>query len=340
MIHCAKYPVKNGKKVQDFLKKENLFHEVYKTVKKNSDLYSPLQSPHTSPLFELCEKPESFFPEKYSSQTLKSHVESILTPNEQKVFKRAFDVIGTIAILEIEPEIRPKEKEIGDIILKTHPSIKSVFRKDGSHQGDFRIQPLVHVAGENTTITTHKENSVMIELDVSKVYFSPRLSNERLRIAKQVTPREHILHMFSGCAPFECVIGKLAQPLAQIGIELNPDGHTYGLKNIKKNKLSNITLHCGDAKDIVEQMSQTFDRIVLNLPKSAYQFLPQALSVSKKGTILHYYDFLHEDDFERAKTRVKDACDETEFTPKFLGIHTCGTQGVKTYRICVDILLQ
>jgi hypothetical protein len=42
------------------------------------------------------------------------------------------------------------------------------------------------MSGEKRTETTHKENGVNIKLDVEKCYFSPRLSQERLRIAKLV----------------------------------------------------------------------------------------------------------------------------------------------------------
>jgi len=87
-----------------------------------------------------------------------------------------------------------------------------------------------------------KENNIRLKLDIEKVYFSPRLSLERMRIAELVNTsksresknkksekKEDILVMFSGCAPYCCVIAKNAKTKVNsvIGIEINPEGHKY-----------------------------------------------------------------------------------------------------------------
>ena len=50
-----------------------------------------------------------------------------------------------------------------------------------------------------------------------------------------------------------------------------------------------------------------YDRIVMPLPKGAELFLDMAFLASKKGTIIHYYDFLHEDELDKAKQTVSVA---------------------------------
>ena len=49
----------------------------------------------------------------------------------------------------------------------------------------------------------------------------------------------------------------------------------------------------------------TFDMILMPLPKHAEDFLPEALEVSKKGTIILFYDFLHEEKFNEAMEKNK-----------------------------------
>ena len=46
------------------------------------------------------------------------------------------------------------------------------------------------MAGENKTVTTHVESGCIFSVDVSNCYFSPRLSHEHMRVARQVSDGE------------------------------------------------------------------------------------------------------------------------------------------------------
>jgi tRNA G37 N-methylase Trm5 len=122
-------------------------------------------------------------------------------------------------------------------------------------------------------------------------------------------------------------------------VEINPKGHEYGLINVKLNKLKNVELYCDDVHTFSATKKKKYDRIVMNLSKTAYEFLDDAVTLLKaKGTI-HYYDFLHESEFDLAKERVTNAAKKVGRIVKFNGIHTVGSQGIKTYRICVDCVV-
>jgi len=149
-------------------------------------------------------------------------LEKGLNEDEQKILKTAFDMVGDIAILEIDEGLRKKEKFIAESLLKSQKNIKTVLRKAGAHEGEFRVQKMRHLAGIKTKETMHKESNARLKLDVEKVYFSPRLSNERLRIAGQVKEGERILVMFSGCAPYPIVLAKNSKARQITGIEINP----------------------------------------------------------------------------------------------------------------------
>ncbi len=340
MVLVATYPTKKGNDIQTYLKKHQLYHPQYKTFKKGDMLYSPILKAISLKDVTCIEYDSKDIPQKNSGIDLKQGVSHILTDEEKTHFKRSFDTIGTIAIVEIDSELRHKQREIAQTLLDTHPAITSVYRKESAHEGQFRTQKVIHLAGEKTTKTIHRENNTQIAVDIGKVYFSPRLANERLRIAKQVQDQEEIIHLFSGCAPYECVIAKNANPSSQLGIELNPIGHALGLENVQRNKCKHITLICGDTKTVLQTITKKFDRIIMNLPKNAYEYLDDALKLAKKGTNIHYYDFLHEDEFDIAKQRIEKAVSQTEYQADIKGIFTCGTQGVKTHRICVDVQLQ
>ena len=123
----------------------------------------------------------------------------------------SYDIVGDILIVEIPDELKKKEKQIANKLLKDHKQVKTVVKKKGIHGGKFRVQKYVVLAGDRRKETEYKENGVRIKLNVDKTYFSIRLATERLRIAKQVKDGEIVLVMFSGVAVYPLVIAKNAK---------------------------------------------------------------------------------------------------------------------------------
>ncbi len=206
---------------------------------------------------------------------------------------RAYDVIGDIAVIEIPDGLRDRENEIGETLLKLHKNLKCVFAKDSGVHGEYRIRGVRWLAGEKRTETLHREHGARFVVDVSKAYFSPRLSYERLRIARQVRDGENILALFGGVAPFPIVIARKKNVHAY-SIEINPEGHKYALKNIELNKVGGrVTALCGDVREILKEkrFHQWADRIIMPLPKDAISFLPYVVHTAKKGCIIHVYAF-------------------------------------------------
>lgn len=266
----------------------------------------------------------------------KDALKKVLNVEEQKIAKTAYDTIGSIAIIEIPDILKPKEKEIANALLNSNHLIETVLCKDGKHDGVFRTQKMKVLAGRETKEGTYRENNCTITVNVEEVYFSARLSTERKRIAQQVKEGEEILVMFSGVAPYPCVLSKTTPAKEIIGIEINPAGHKYGLINIKKNKLTNVKLYCGDVRVVVPTLHQKFDRIIMPLPKTAEEFLDVTLSVAKKDCIIHMYAFYHENEFDKAITEIDKYCKVANREYKILEIVKAGQHAPRTYRICVD----
>lgn len=265
--------------------------------------------------------------------TLKESLKKKLTKKQISLVPSSFDVVGDILIFSDFPEeLKKKEKIIGETILKLMKNIKVVCKKTKFHSGVFRTKKVKLLAGARRKTTIHKENNVRVKLNVETCYFSPRLSNERLRIAKLVKKGESVLVMFSGITIYPLVISKNTRAKEIYGIEINPAAHKFAEENVKLNKVNNVQLFLGDVKKVAPKLKKKFDRILMPLPKSAEVFLDVALKISKKGTIIHFYDFLFEQDFNQAIDKIKKHCKKC----KMLRTVKCGQYSPRKFRICVD----
>jgi len=271
-------------------------------------------------------------------KNLKYYLKDSLPEKELKLMPTSFDVVGDILIFsEFPKELIKKEKLIGKVILDTYHPIKTVLKKTKKYSGKFRTPKLKIIAGEKRKETMHKENTVFIKLDVEKVYFSARMSSERKRIADLIKPNETVLVMFSGAAPYPLVIAKNSKAKEVYGIEINPIAHKYALENIKKNKLENkVKVFLGDVNKVMPKLNKKFDRILMPLPKGAESFLDLTLKYIKKNGTVHFYDFLHEGEFETAHEKIKKACIKSKKKFKILNTVKCGQYSPGFYRVCVD----
>ncbi|TKJ17416.1 hypothetical protein CEE44_02675 [Candidatus Woesearchaeota archaeon B3_Woes] len=229
--------------------------------------------------------------------TLKQTLKGKLTRQELQLVPSSFDVVGSILIFsEFPKELERKEKIIAQSLIKELKNVKTICKKTRKYSGKHRTPKLKIMAGEKTKETIHKENNITLKLDVEKVYFSSRLSNERLRISKLIKPKENVLVMFSGCAPYPCVIAKNTKANSIIGIEINPVAHKYALENIKLNKITNTTLHKGDVNNILPKID--FEGIAL---KSRWHKKYIGPKLKQNPPLIEFY--LPEGDLESDKKR-------------------------------------
>ncbi|MFN7088860.1 MAG: class I SAM-dependent methyltransferase, partial [Candidatus Paceibacteria bacterium] len=200
--------------------------------------------------------------------------------------------IGDIAIIEIPKSLEAKEAIIAEAVCKVHPNIKVVAKKEGPMEGEYRTRKIKVIYGEQRTETEYRENGTRILVDIAKVYFSPRLSFERKRIAGLVKDGENVLALFAGVGPFPLVIAKEHKKCNIVAIELNPEGARYMEKNIKLNKLVNVKVVLGDVNEVVPHVYQNWaDRVIMPLPKDAEFFLKAAYVGAKDNATIHFYTF-------------------------------------------------
>ncbi|MCP8322530.1 MAG: class I SAM-dependent methyltransferase family protein, partial [archaeon] len=169
---------------------------------------------------------------------LKKALENVLTIDEIKQLYGGFDIVGDIAVIKIPGALLNKKFIIAKAIMDSMKSVKTVLRQVTPVSGDYRTRELEHVLGEDKTLTLYKEHECIFKVNLAKVYFSPRLSTERIRIARKVEHGEIIVNMFSGVGSFSILIAK-HQPSSMIySIDINPDAYNLMLENIKLNKVS------------------------------------------------------------------------------------------------------
>jgi len=272
----------------------------------------------------------------HKPQSLKELLKGSLTEKEQAHLIRSYELLGSLAIIEIPDQLKKKEKKIASLLLEAHKNIKTVVKKKGGHEGELRLQKYSYIAGKKTKEVEYKEHNCIFHFDIEKSYFSSRLGNERRRIIDQIKPNETILVMFSGSGPYPITIARNTKAKSVYGIELNKYAHTYALENVIRNKLKNVFFYQGDVRKVAPKLKMAFDRILMPLPKSAQDFLPTALSVVKKGGIIHFYDFEHESEFDKGVEKIKLACKKTKKKCNILSITRCGQNAPHVFRICID----
>jgi Predicted methyltransferase len=217
----------------------------------------------------------------------------------------SFDVVGDVAIVKISDDVLELKEQIGAAILQT-VGVRTVMMDSGV-KGELRIRDLERIAGSGSSETVHKEFGVRMLTDPSKVYFNPRLATERMRIASLVRNGEIIIDMFAGVAPFPLVISKHSEAEIIYAIDLNEDAKEFMNKNIEMNKVTNVIAIQGDARSVMKDLPKA-DRIIMNLPQSAFEFLDLALLNINKNGMIHLHKIMDRSDLGAfTETLVRNA---------------------------------
>lgn len=253
---------------------------------------------------------------KRTPRTIEDVLAGTVPEAEYKELPKSFDIIGDIAVLETKPELAKFEKEIGEALMQIHPNVRTVMAKEGPITGADRIRPLHHVTGERKTVTIHQEFGCVFKVDISKAFFSPRLSTEHDRVAKLVSKRESVVDMFAGVGPFSILIARTHRDVRLDSIDANADAARLIRENALLNKVQDkVRIWNGDARKITrEHLEGSATRVIMNHPSAAKDFLDSACSaLAKDQGVLHYYTFKDGED-----------CDEKAIAELATGVGIAG----------------
>ena len=260
-----------------------------------------------------------------------------LTEEEIEELKKSFDIIGDVVIVEIPEDLEAHKKEIGQATLQ-FTKRKTVYMKKSAVKGVTRVRELELIAGEDNPITIHKEHGTRLKLDVKNVYFSPRLATERKRVQEATQEGEEILDMFAGIGPFPIVIAH-EKNVNITAVDINEYAIKYLNENIKLNKLApnaHITAICGDTNEVAlnELKDKKFDRLIMNLPGLAPEFLDLAVSLCKDGGVIHYYEF--SDGFSQGIERAQIACEKQNKEVEILNTRKVKSSSPGMWHVAID----
>ena len=287
---------------------------------------------------------ERFATRSLSVGSLEELLSGTLPSSVIPLVSKSFDVIGDLAIIELSPTAEPFERSIAEAVMKVHKNVKAVYSKAGAITGNERVRPLHHILGAKRTETIHKEQGCRFKVDVSKAYFSPRLSTEHKTVAEQVRPGECVVDMFAGVGPFSIMIAKRQSDVEIHAIDANPDAAELITENAKLNKVQDrIRVWAGDSSAVVkDNLKGTSTRVIMNHPSQARRFLePACEALRREGGIIHYYTFADGLDSElKASKELANALDDSAWKIKKI-IETRKVRGVAPMRwqIAVDALL-
>jgi tRNA (guanine37-N1)-methyltransferase len=264
----------------------------------------------------------------------------------------SYERLGDIVMIdEDDPE---RAQEVADAIMNSDLPVKTVLDRASKVKGDRRVRDWTVLAGDGTE-TVHREYGCEFLLDVAQVYFSPRLATERHRVAEQATEDERAFDMFAGVGPF--VIPFAKRGAEAVGVDINETAIEYLRENARRNGVADrVTAIHGDVRDVVSGPSQAersddgdaapgyenwADRIVMNLPHSANEFLDTAVLLAGDDCTVHYYDIQHEDDpFGPGEDAIRAAASaDPAYDVTVENRHVVRSYAPHELNVCLDVRL-
>ncbi len=90
-------------------------------------------------------------------KTLRAALENKIPETLLASLPSSYDIIGDIAVLELSSKVSQYETVVADGIREVNRNVSVVLARKGSVSGPERLLPTRLIAGENRTITVHKE---------------------------------------------------------------------------------------------------------------------------------------------------------------------------------------
>jgi len=256
-------------------------------------------------------------------------------PSARRLLPSSFDVVGDIAVIKIPEELREHRMAIGDAIRRWNPKI-GVVLEDRGVKGEHRIREIDVIAGEARTTTVHTEHGLHYRVDLSRAYFSPRLASERKRIADLIEAGETVADPFAGVGPYSILIAKRRRPREVHASDANPRAVRFLRENVAANRADHVTVRQGDAHSILRQVAPV-DRVILDLPHSAMDYLGAAFqALGARGTV-HVYGILEEVEEGEARNRIHSAVRTAGFGMKGLSQHHVRAYSPTKYQTAFDV---
>tara|TARA_B100001093_G_scaffold141718_3_gene134211 strand:+ start:5329 stop:6444 length:1116 start_codon:yes stop_codon:yes gene_type:complete len=232
------------------------------------------------------------------------HLDRQLVEQHQQHWPRSYEVQGDVLIVKIEQDVWDFGELIADAMLTQLPNIRLVCADLGV-KGEFRLRDLLPLASRDGSLHTRtriRENGYMLWVDPSKVYFSARLSNERIEtLTSAQNLRQELGRPLVVCDPYAGVGPSMGALLSEADLvggylvgDLNPDATELLQTNIdalvsrRKSTgtaaLAPTSVICQDARRWAEREGNVgvADMLLVNLPHDSIAHLPSLLPLLRR----------------------------------------------------------
>lgn len=200
-----------------------------------------------------------------------------------------YHIVGDIAVVTVPLGTGEEATELAGAIKARHRNVRTVLARQPIQRGDCRVPRYGIISGGGTE-TVCREFGFSYRLDLSKVFFVPRLASERARVARTVKPGEKVLVPFAGVGPF--VVPVAARGALVTAIENNPHAVEYLRENCAENGVSvRVTIHEGNFFSLLPTLPRDFDRAIVPAPYGRDDALLPAASLVRSGGTIHFYTF-------------------------------------------------
>ncbi|MFA1611192.1 class I SAM-dependent methyltransferase [Halobellus rubicundus] len=327
-VPCVRVPTSRGEETRSALAKRDLLDREREITAEGGALYIPVTDPAAVP--------DDFEVVDYDAPQRETQT----SPADLLGFEPSYERLGDIVILDEDDDERARR--IADAVVESDLRAATVVNRASKVRGELRVRDWDVLAGESTE-TVHREYGYEFALDIAEVYFSPRLATERHRVIEQVGAEERAVDMFAGVGPF--AVPMAGRGAAVVGCDLNPAAVEYLRENARRNGVDErLTAIHGDVRALPDEhgYADWADRLVMNLPHSADDFLDTAVALAGEECVLHYYDIQHEDDpFGPGERAIRAAAEAAEPTYD-VAVETervVRSYAPHEYNVCLDVRL-
>jgi tRNA (guanine37-N1)-methyltransferase len=277
-VPCVCVPREEGETTRQRLAADGLVSEAYEIELAEGHLYIPVTDPSAVGDLPVVERD----PDPREGQTMPADLV------EDPSYERVGDVV---VVDEDDPD---RAERVAEAVVESDLPVDAVLNRASKVKGQERVRDWEVLAGEGTE-AVHREYGCEYLVDLAEAFFSPRLATERHRVAEQVEAGEHAFDMFAGVGPF--VVPFARRGATVVGADVNPEAIAYLRENARRNGVAErVTAIEGDVREVVPDYGGWADRVVMNLPHSADEFLDTAVLLAGEEAVIHYYDIQHEED--------------------------------------------
>lgn len=250
---------------------------------------------------ELCEKMDRVFvdegcevdkPECY-----------VMEEDSGDVDMPSFEMVGSIAIVS---ELDMPEEQAVKRIREQH-SISEILLKTSPVKGELRVadyKTLYKQNNDSGPVTSHVEHGCSFRVNPREMYFSERLSSERMSLIEDIgLENRAVLVVGAGVGCYPIVMQEHSNASEIVGIEKNPEAAGLFQSNIESNG-------CGSSVSCVNMdfnsycSERDFDVLVVCTPEFPSRFLDHAVELwSGEGVLVFYCFTENREEFEQGLRR-------------------------------------